>query len=100
MPSTSRVFDPLEEVPDGGYTIGMKTAISIPDELFQQADDLAHRAGKSRSQVYAEALREYLARHDPEAVRIALDRVAEELGGYTGGFAEEAARRILEHTEW
>ena len=31
----------------------MKTAVSIPDELFREADELAHRLGKSRSEVYA-----------------------------------------------
>lgn len=38
----------------------MKTAISVPDGLFERADRLAHRLGKSRSQVYREALAEYL----------------------------------------
>ena len=42
----------------------MKTAISIPDPVFEAAEELARRLGKSRSQVYAEALRQYLERHD------------------------------------
>ncbi|HLM34979.1 MAG TPA: hypothetical protein VK278_04290 [Gaiellaceae bacterium] len=33
----------------------MKTAIPIPDVLFQRADELAQRLGKSRSQVYQDA---------------------------------------------
>ncbi|MBK8295132.1 MAG: ribbon-helix-helix protein, CopG family [Solirubrobacterales bacterium] len=43
----------------------MKTAVSIPDELFAQADQLADRMGKSRSEVYREALADYVARREP-----------------------------------
>jgi metal-responsive CopG/Arc/MetJ family transcriptional regulator len=37
----------------------MKTAVSLPDSLFEAADQLARQLGKSRSQFYAEALRAY-----------------------------------------
>jgi metal-responsive CopG/Arc/MetJ family transcriptional regulator len=40
----------------------MKTAISIPDPVFEAADDLAKRLGKSRSQLYTEALQAFLER--------------------------------------
>jgi metal-responsive CopG/Arc/MetJ family transcriptional regulator len=36
----------------------MKTAISIPDELFNRAEEMARKTGKSRSQLYQEALSE------------------------------------------
>lgn len=78
----------------------MKTAISIPDELFEQTDELARRMHKSRSRVVAEALGEYVARHDPEAVTSALDQVVEELGRNEDEFAAAAARRRLEDTDW
>ena len=39
----------------------MKVAISIPDDVFNEAEQLASRSGKSRSGLYAEALAEYLA---------------------------------------
>ncbi len=52
----------------------MKTAISLPDALFAEADRLARRLAKSRSQLYREAVEEYIARHDPEEVTRALDR--------------------------
>jgi len=41
----------------------MKTAISIPDPLFDAAEDVADRLGVSRSQLYAKALAEYVAKH-------------------------------------
>ena len=53
----------------------MKTAISIPDELFSVAEDAAQRLGVSRSELYRRALREFLAEHDVRAVTEALDTV-------------------------
>lgn len=53
----------------------MKTAISLPDDLFDAADELAHRLGLSRSALYARALREYLARHRDRRVTERLDEV-------------------------
>jgi len=46
----------------------MKTAVSIPDEVFESAERLARRTKKSRSQVFSDALREYVARHAPDEV--------------------------------
>lgn len=56
-----------------GITMGMKIAVSIPEAVFRSAELLAKRLRKSRSRLYAEAVAEYLVRHDPEAVRAALD---------------------------
>ncbi len=78
----------------------MKTAISIPDQLFQQADALARRTGKSRSQVYREALQEYLLRRDPEAITRAMDEALEEIDQTPDPWLTEVARRALERTEW
>ncbi|MGC4000932.1 MAG: ribbon-helix-helix protein, CopG family [Anaeromyxobacter sp.] len=57
----------------------MKTAISLPDAIFREAERLAKRLKKSRSELYKEAVAEYVARHEPEAVTEALDRVAKQL---------------------
>jgi metal-responsive CopG/Arc/MetJ family transcriptional regulator len=53
----------------------MKTAISIPDGLFQAADDFARRAGMSRSELYSKAVDEYLAANRFQGVREQLDNV-------------------------
>ena len=87
-------------MPASGYTPGMKTAISLPDEVFEAAERYARRVGKSRSRVYAEALAEYLARHGPDEVTAAMDEVVEALGEASDGFAGAAARRTLERVEW
>lgn len=57
----------------------MKTAISIPDELFERAERMARRSGTSRSELYAQALDAYLqARDDPtqDPVTAKLDELA------------------------
>ena len=41
----------------------MKVAISLPDALFASADELAERMGLSRSELYARAVAEHVARH-------------------------------------
>lgn len=53
----------------------MKTAISLPDPLFEAADRLARRLGKSRSQLYAEALRAYLDRNSDQNVTARLNEI-------------------------
>ena len=79
----------------------MKTAISLPDDLFRTAERHAKRARKSRSQLYAEALTEYLARHAPDEVTEAMNRVVERLADpRPEAFVTAAARRVFEHTEW
>ena len=60
---------------NSGYTSKMKTAISIPDPLFDAAEDVADRLGMSRSQLYAEALAEYVAKHRDDQVTEALNQV-------------------------
>jgi len=78
----------------------MKTAVSLPDRLFREAEQHARRAQKSRSQLYAEALAEYLARHAPDEVTAAMDRVVEQVGPEPDAFGAAAARRVLERVEW
>ena len=78
----------------------MKTAISIPDEVFERAEYLARRTKKSRSQLYSDAVKEYVWRHAPEDVTDAMNRVADQVGTKPDGFASAAARRRLARTEW
>ena len=83
-----------------GYTIGMKTAVSVPDTVFERAEKLARRMRKSRSQFYSDALVEYVARHDPAAVTAALDALYEEEDSKPDPFVLESARRVLRSTDW
>jgi metal-responsive CopG/Arc/MetJ family transcriptional regulator len=79
----------------------MKTAVSVPNDLFTQVDALARRTRRSRSEVYSAALREYVSRHDPDEVTTRLDEVVAALDGAPPDpFAAEAARRALEASKW
>ncbi len=78
----------------------MRTAISIPDPIFQAAEQLASRMKKSRSQVYSEAVGEYVARHDPDTVTEQINAVCAEVDTRPDPFLSQAARRILAETEW
>jgi metal-responsive CopG/Arc/MetJ family transcriptional regulator len=78
----------------------MKTAISLPDGLFHAAERHARRAQKSRSQLYAEAIAEYLRRDAPEEVTDAMNQVVDALDEPSDPYPAAAARRTLERTEW
>ena len=71
-------------------TNNMKTAISIPNNLLKQAERLARHEKKSRNQLFADAVREYVARHEPDTVN----------QGRADEFVSAASRRILERSEW
>jgi len=86
--------------PEDSYTIGMKTAISVPDGIFKKAERLARRLRKSRSQLYSEAVAEYVLRHDPDAITEQMNRVCESVDTRPDALVTDAARRILERTEW
>jgi len=80
----------------------MKTAISIPDRLFADAEALASHLGISRSELYQLAVAAYLAREGQQAITDALNTVY--------GEDPEASRldpawlaaqsASLEHEEW
>lgn len=78
----------------------MKTAISIPDDVFKAADRFARRTKRSRSRLFSDALREYLERHAAGAITAAMNKACDEIGECGDGFVAAAARRILERGEW
>ena len=53
----------------------MKTAISVPDDVFDSADELAQELGVSRSELYSTAVAEYLAKHRSEDLTAKLNEV-------------------------
>jgi metal-responsive CopG/Arc/MetJ family transcriptional regulator len=78
----------------------MKTAVSIPDEVFEGAERLARRTKRSRSRLFSDALKEYLARHAPEKVTEAMNTACSEIGDAQDEFVSSAARGVLEQSEW
>jgi metal-responsive CopG/Arc/MetJ family transcriptional regulator len=53
----------------------MKTAISLPDSVFTEAEALAERLGISRSELYAKALQAYLRKYNRQQILSELNRV-------------------------
>jgi Arc/MetJ family transcription regulator len=83
----------------------MKTAISIPDDLFADAERLAAELKTSRSGLYSDAVREYLGRHAGKRVTETLDALCADLAGDEReapgrGFSRAAARGTLERSDW
>jgi predicted transcriptional regulator len=68
--------------------------------VFDDAERLARRLDKSRSEFYSDALREYLARHSGEEITDALDRLCSSFPATDSTFVAEASRRRLERVEW
>lgn len=83
-----------------GYTMGMKTAVSIPDDVFQEAERLAARTKRSRSRIFSDALREYVARHSPDEITKAVDQACSEIGFAHDSFTASATQSVLEKSEW
>jgi predicted transcriptional regulator len=78
----------------------MKTAISLPDDIFDQAERLARNLALSRSELYRRALEDYLARHVPDRVTRALDELSDELDTRPDPFVSAAGRLIIDRAEW
>ncbi len=78
----------------------MKTAISLPDELFDEADAVADRIGVSRSQLYATALAEYLAKFRDADVTAQLDVVYGSDLSSSDAAVRSAAVKAARASEW
>ncbi len=70
----------------------MKTAISVPNPVFESAEELAAELGISRSELYSRALASFLVAHRSEGVTATLDKV----------YASEpsALDPVLEQIQW
>ena len=80
----------------------MKTAISIPDEVFRRADRAAKRLGISRSELYTRAVRALLESQESSRVTASYNEAFEDQAAEEGlrRFRRAAARRTLAKAEW
>jgi len=87
-----------------GYTIGMKTAISVPDETYERASRRAGDLGMSRSEFFARAAERYLDELDAQSLTTQIDDALDRLGAPddTAADAVAAGHRLLADTddEW
>jgi metal-responsive CopG/Arc/MetJ family transcriptional regulator len=78
----------------------MKTAISIPDPLFQAAEQYAQEKGLSRSELYARAIQHYLQAYRYKGITEALNEIyVEENSALDPGFAA-AQSQVLSKEDW
>lgn len=90
----------------------MKTAISIPDEVFKHAERVAKRLGVSRSELFTRAMREYLGASRDSTITASYDSAFSEsddkaddksddkAGDELVSFRREATRKALLGVEW
>jgi metal-responsive CopG/Arc/MetJ family transcriptional regulator len=78
----------------------MKTAVSLPEVLFDLGEAEARRLHISRSELYAKALSEYLDRRRAESVTERLNRVYSNQSAKLDPFLREVQLRSLDREEW
>ena len=94
---------PIEGKVIPGYTLGMKTAISLPDETFDRASRRAKELGMSRSEFFARAAVNYLDELDAKSLTAQMDAALDIIGetDESTELAVSAGRRVLGATdEW
>lgn len=78
----------------------MKVAVSIPDEIFVEAEALAKRLKASRSEIFSRALGEFIGHHASDRVTDLMNDVVREVGDEPDAFSVAAGRRVLKKSEW
>ncbi|TGM89553.1 ChpI protein [Leptospira licerasiae] len=82
----------------------MKTAVSIPDDLFKTAEKTAKRLGIPRSQLFAKALEEFIQLHSKESVTERLNKIYRKEKGSLeeniSNLAVESLRKSLKNDSW
>lgn len=78
----------------------MKTAISLPDPVFHEAESVAKQLGLSRSELYARALAEYLKKYNDAQITAKFNEIyAEEDSTLDPGLAA-AQFAVLSREDW
>jgi len=78
----------------------MKTAISLPDAVFEAAEQVAHRLGISRSELYARAVAAFVAEHNDEDITTRLNHVYLEEDSTLDGIVMQMQLLSLPQEEW
>jgi predicted transcriptional regulator len=78
----------------------MKTAVSLPDEIFRKAEATARRLRVSRSQLYATAISEFLERQQDSAITERLNQVYSRRSAKVDPALHRAQLKSLEKESW
>jgi predicted transcriptional regulator len=98
MPTLSKeLFDPWYEK---SCTRDMKTAISLPDDLFKRGEAFSKQRSLSRSELYVRAIREYLDRHDHAAIIAQLNEVYADVDSTLEPEIDALSLEALRRQDW
>ena len=78
----------------------MKVAVSIPDDIYTEADRLAELQGLNRSQLYARALRRYLAEDSGDEITRRIDEALGKVGVLGEDLGRVAASDLVDTGGW
>ncbi|NJR67901.1 MAG: hypothetical protein HC771_03930 [Synechococcales cyanobacterium CRU_2_2] len=78
----------------------MKTAISLPDLIFKEAESLAKRLGLSRSELYAKALKSYLRQYNRDRILSKLNELYAEEPAATDSVLTQMQLTTLSKEDW
>jgi hypothetical protein len=82
------------------YTLLVKTAISLPDDLFKLAEATARKLHMSRSQLYATAISEFLDRRRASKITARLNEVYSEQPAKVDPRLHSAQLKSIESDSW
>ena len=83
-----------------GYTSSMKTAVSMPDDLFLRADATARRLKLSRSALYAKAISAYLNQQDQDDITRRLNEVYSRTSSKLDPQLARTQTKLLKKVDW
>jgi metal-responsive CopG/Arc/MetJ family transcriptional regulator len=78
----------------------MKIAVSIPDDIFEDAEYLARRQGKTRSKLYADAIAEYVGVYRTESITEQLNSVYATEDSTLHPALELAQYKVIDEEAW
>jgi metal-responsive CopG/Arc/MetJ family transcriptional regulator len=78
----------------------MKTAISLPEDLFRIAEAAARKLKMSRSQLYAAALSEFLERRQSGKITQRLNEVYSQEPAHVDSILNSAQLRSIDRENW
>ncbi|WP_448604631.1 hypothetical protein [Thermoleptolyngbya sp.] len=78
----------------------MKTAISLPDSVFEEAEIVAEQLGLSRSELYTKALQAYLRKYNRRQMLIQLNQVYDQESSALDPEIAKMQLMSLPHEDW
>lgn len=78
----------------------MKTAISVPQDVFQLSEKLAKKFKISRSAVFAMGIRKLAEEHDEEALIAQINKVCDEADTSLDPAIRQYQNRMLQREKW